>query len=105
MNQILSVCILSTNGLNSPIKRKILLIWIKKEELYVAYFKWKHIERLKAKGWKKITIESKKINECWYGHSNIRQMYYTKELLLKIQSLTFHKNKKSLHQAYSGPKT
>jgi exonuclease III len=55
----LSALTLNVNGLNSPIKRHLLMKWIKKENPTICYLQEIHLTsrskyRIRMKGWKKI---------------------------------------------------
>ena len=61
VNPSFSVITLNINGINSPIKRPRLAVWIKKNPKIYTYTAYKRltldnmdIKRLKVKGWKKI---------------------------------------------------
>ena len=58
MGSYLSIITVNVNGLNAPIKRQILAVWIKKNPyiccLQETYLETRDTYRLKVNGWKKI---------------------------------------------------
>ena len=59
MGSYISITTLNVNGLNAPIKRHRLVIWIQKQDSHIwclqeIHLKPRDTHRLKVRGWKKI---------------------------------------------------
>ena len=78
MNNYLSIITLNISGLNAPIKRHRVALWIRKHDPHICclqetHLATKHLHRLKMNGWKQIFQANGQEKKSGGSNTQIRQ--------------------------------